>query len=1348
MVQTDNNVKSSNYTFDSLINNVSSPSGHYIRAVASRGEETYQKEWYCSVQKVTILSGQTWELKNEYSLTLLSADVNSDKALLSLKKNEELVDQQIVSAGSYYCYNRTVNGIDQNIIKIYISDIFQGQINSLIVIEELQQYSDTGTLDTNPVKLLETGDTWELGNGYSVSIVGVDEEKDYCIISLDKDDTTMDKRIIDANTVYVYQRMDENTNSIKTILELPILNVFNSISKECVEFSSNYTLYSDADTVDFDPFVLIQTGEIWELDNGYAITIEEISGKKALVSIEKNEIIVDHDIIDENSIYTYNRVNFATGAITPIITISSSKIFNGNSEDYIEFSSEYQINSDTNTLTIDDRTIIEAGNSFEFNNGHSISLVSTGFNNEKAMFSLSKDEELYDEFILDTGEYYHLNRTVDGTELTIISFQLENVFSGETDNIAIISDIVQNPDIFTDDINIATTEKDSLRIRSLIYKGINLNDIIGYNETDHLEINASDFAGFYYDLDEGVSTETLTISGGSQVTENIIDSDGIMYETKRVPVEYESSNLEGYYEIFSIFGERYVPISRVSLNKTAELVIDTDDKISLKSGQTLYLPKGYEITPLMIDVDGEKVWIQFTKDGEFIEDEVIDVSDEEMWTYDEDVAGENDVVVMKIKITDIIQQNNGYGTILIEGLWLIDFENVLEIKVDDDFGEMQVSEIGAGHLEMTNPNTIELKRNSIVELTDKYSFMVADKDELEFCLIEELEDSDTCEVRGTVFENGTIFKWTPVNFEGFYHGFSGKGGTETLIATISGRDIDNADLVYQTSPALESFRNEEWGAYSTIVFLGENYLAAYTESAGFESSTVNLLSHNMLSKVLIDENTEYVLYDDSVLILENGYELEVLDIDKNNNILSLSLAKDGFVIETAEVHANSDYVYKTNIQNADDVPIVAVHFNAITNEDEVNSTYVDGIFQISDECLVLSIGNSFGQMDISSISADGISMVNGNDILLSQGSNLNITENLYFRVADDEDVRFYPFMQLNTPSIKFRTLGPADGNIETESGTCHVFEVATTKECNYTWFVDDVEIQSNDSCMTATFSYAPASPGSHTVTVQADNSDEMLEHTWSMYASIPTSSTSDTSASTASGSSSGGGGGGGGGGTTGEDYDNILKKEVVRENVNKGMEITYNFKEEVNPVEFIKFTALKNAGPISATIEVLNDKSIFADTKAPDEVYKYMNIWIGKTGFVTPANVENTHVQFKVEKRWIKENNIQESSICLYRYDNSIWNELATQKVDEDDKYIYFISETSGFSVFAITGEALELTEKTDVSYSLQDNTEYNIDTNESENSKSSEQKSTSGFGITAVITLYSLAALVLRSRN
>ncbi|MEZ5335629.1 MAG: PGF-pre-PGF domain-containing protein [Methanolobus sp.] len=100
-----------------------------------------------------------------------------------------------------------------------------------------------------------------------------------------------------------------------------------------------------------------------------------------------------------------------------------------------------------------------------------------------------------------------------------------------------------------------------------------------------------------------------------------------------------------------------------------------------------------------------------------------------------------------------------------------------------------------------------------------------------------------------------------------------------------------------------------------------------------------------------------------------------------------------------------------------------------------------------------------------------------------------------------------------------------------------------------------------------------------------------------------------SSSSSGSGSSSGGGGGGGGG-------TNLMSISLKGSStfVNKGEHISYEFKEDENAITSIQFDSLKNSGSIQAIVEVLKERSSFADIDVPGNIYQQMNIWVGKVG--------------------------------------------------------------------------------------------------------------------------------------
>jgi PGF-pre-PGF domain-containing protein len=101
-------------------------------------------------------------------------------------------------------------------------------------------------------------------------------------------------------------------------------------------------------------------------------------------------------------------------------------------------------------------------------------------------------------------------------------------------------------------------------------------------------------------------------------------------------------------------------------------------------------------------------------------------------------------------------------------------------------------------------------------------------------------------------------------------------------------------------------------------------------------------------------------------------------------------------------------------------------------------------------------------------------------------------------------------------------------------------------------------------------------------------------------------------------------------------------------------------------------------------VEALKDKSVFVPEPPTGTIYKYVDIWVGDKGAGLPTSLRNGFVGFKVEKTWIKNNNANESMINLQRYDQG-WQPFYTEKVGEDDNYIYYRAVAPGFSCFAIT---------------------------------------------------------------
>gem|GEM_PF-6101509 len=67
-------------------------------------------------------------------------------------------------------------------------------------------------------------------------------------------------------------------------------------------------------------------------------------------------------------------------------------------------------------------------------------------------------------------------------------------------------------------------------------------------------------------------------------------------------------------------------------------------------------------------------------------------------------------------------------------------------------------------------------------------------------------------------------------------------------------------------------------------------------------------------------------------------------------------------------------------------------------------------------------------------------------------------------------------------------------------------------------------------------------------------------------------------------------------------------------------------------------------------------------------------------------NIDRATIGFRVPKRWISENNIDPATVGLWRYADNRWNGLPTQATGEEENFYVYSAETTGFSIFAVTG--------------------------------------------------------------
>ncbi len=592
----------------------------------------------------------------------------------------------------------------------------------------------------------------------------------------------------------------------------------------------------------------------------------------------------------------------------------------------------------------------------------------------------------------------------------------------------------------------AASAADSVEIRGPVFNGSNIDDIVG----DGVTIDATQFAAFYYDIDDNVTTETLSIKNVSGNNGNVIGEGGIVYSTtiQKVDYEYEKPSL-GWdnYSLLGFFADKYIPLKSNSADKLAKLVLDSDDKYTVRTGETLDLGQGYSLQAKQVDVDGEKVWLEFDKDGEYVDDEIIDVgTGDSTWDVElDDIQDEDDVVVLKVHVNQVFQ--GAVDSIAqIEGIWLIDYANAIKIESDDEFGDLDDVSINGATLNITNEDSFTLTRDSTNELAEGLSFKVADtpSNVLRFYLAKEITDAGTYEIRGSVASGEA--SWDASNFAGFYYDLNDNVETESLsVSDLDGNVIGDGGLVYQTSIKEVAYEYEDedlgWDQYPVIGFFAEEYIPLKSSSA------------DKLAKLVLDSDDKYTVRTGETLDLGEGYSLQAKQVDVDGEKVWLEFDKDGEYVDDEIIDVGTGDstwdVELDDIQDEDDVVVLKVHVNQVFQGAVDSIAQIEGIWLIDyANAMKIESDDEFGELDDVSIQGDTLKISNSDTFTLTRDSDQEIAEGMSFKIADTatSDLRYYPFVERTVGNETTNVTSSTDGNVTVGENVTTPTDNVTTPE--------------------------------------------------------------------------------------------------------------------------------------------------------------------------------------------------------------------------------------------------------------------------------------------------------------
>ena len=370
---------------------------------------------------------------------------------------------------------------------------------------------------------------------------------------------------------------------------------------------------------------------------------------------------------------------------------------------------------------------------------------------------------------------------------------------------------------------------ETLEVRGTIVELDAANPTLGYD----LTWDYSNFAGFWYDPDGGLATETLTITattdwGTPTLTfpyDRTLDEGTLMYQTQPVFHEYElheneadpdrttatamentylggriglcveSDNAGGDcgYFIEGWMAEEYVAIDD-NADKLCKLIVEfeDDDKKTLTAGEEWNLSGGFVLVANLIDLEGEKVWFSLKKNGRELDNEVASIGEgtarrDRVYTYTADIGNEEDVPVFSCYVDAVFRENNTNATRL-RYVFLID-DDVLEIETSQTYGAMEVMTASSSGVVLKNDETtIDLDTDTIEHIMGNMYFKTADDDgAIRLYPMVEYVEPGTYEVRGTIEEldapNPTLGAdrvWDYSSFTGFWYDMDDNLQTESL----------------------------------------------------------------------------------------------------------------------------------------------------------------------------------------------------------------------------------------------------------------------------------------------------------------------------------------------------------------------------------------------------------------------------------------------------------------------------------------------------------------------------------------------------------------------------------------
>ena len=245
-------------------------------------------------------------------------------------------------------------------------------------------------------------------------------------------------------------------------------------------------------------------------------------------------------------------------------------------------------------------------------------------------------------------------------------------------------------------------------------------EIRGEIAVDDIKYDYTNFGAFWYDLDKNHSSETMNVTT-TGVTRTIAEG-ALVYTCTPQMVKYKNSDLNatyGKYKIIGFMAEKYIGYD----NRTDQLVKllinwGSSTKMILTMDDPMELPAGYMLSAQEIDLQGDRVWLKLYKDGNEIDNAIVEGG--KTYTYEDD----NDVLLFSCKIDSVFRGTE--SNMVVVKFVFMRSDTILDIDGGDSFGVMEVKSTASTGIILKNDEVVTLDSDSEQDIMDSLYFKVAD----------------------------------------------------------------------------------------------------------------------------------------------------------------------------------------------------------------------------------------------------------------------------------------------------------------------------------------------------------------------------------------------------------------------------------------------------------------------------------------------------------------------------------------------------------------------------------------------------------------------------------------------